>query len=48
MMPADDGYTIGHQSVLPEPGYYLVTLTKGDETPATDYTGTFTLAPAAS
>ena len=46
MMPADDGYTIGHQFVLPEPGYYLVTLAKGDEAPATDYTVTFTLVSA--
>lgn len=48
MMPADDGYTIGHQFVLPEPGYYLVTLAKGDEAPATNYTVTFTLVSTAS
>lgn len=48
MMPADDVYTIGHQFVLPETGYYLVTLTKGDEAPATNYTVIFTLSPAAS
>jgi len=48
MMEADDGYTIGHQFVLPEPGYYLVTLTKGDEAAATNYTVTFTLAATTS
>lgn len=47
MMPADDGYTIGHQFTLPEPGYYLVTLTKGDDSPSTNYTVTFTLVPTA-
>lgn len=48
MMPADDGYMIGHQFVLIEPGYYLVTLAKGNEAPATNYTVTFTLASTAS
>lgn len=48
MMPADDGYTIGHQFALTEPGYYLVTLTKGDEAAATNYTVIFTLTPTAS
>jgi hypothetical protein len=43
MMPAAEGYTIGHQATLPEPGYYLVTLATGDSAPATDYTITFTL-----
>ena len=46
-MEADDGYTIGHQFVLPEPGYYLVTLAKGEQALATDYTVTFTLESAA-
>jgi heat shock protein HslJ len=43
MMQTDSGYTIGHQLTLPEGGYYLVTLTKGDHTPSTNYTLTFTL-----
>jgi hypothetical protein len=43
MMPVADGYAIGHQFTLPEPGYYLVTLTKGDHTPSTNYTITFTI-----
>jgi heat shock protein HslJ len=43
MMPAPEGYTIGIQFELPEPGYYLVTLTKADHTPSTNYTITFTL-----
>lgn len=47
MMPVADGFTIGHQTVLPEPGYYLVTLTKGEESPATAYTITFTLTATA-
>jgi hypothetical protein len=43
MMPASEGYSIGHQFALPEPGYYLVTLVKGDHTPSTNYTITFVL-----
>jgi hypothetical protein len=43
MMPTADGYTIGHQFALPEPGYYLVTLAKGDHTPSTNYTITFSI-----
>lgn len=43
MMPDQDGYRIGHQLDLPEPGYYLVTLNKADHTPSTNYTITFTL-----
>ncbi|MCC6456705.1 MAG: hypothetical protein IT328_17250 [Caldilineaceae bacterium] len=43
MMTVSDGYTIGQQLTLPEPGYYLVTLTKADHTPSTNYTITFTL-----
>lgn len=40
---AEIGYAIGHQFVLPVPGYYLVTLAKGDHSPSTTYTITFTL-----
>jgi hypothetical protein len=43
MMTAPEGYTIGIQFSLPEPGYYLVTLAKADHTPSTNYTVTFTL-----
>jgi hypothetical protein len=43
MLPADTGYTIGHEALLPEPGYYLVTLAKGEDAPATEYLITFTL-----
>lgn len=43
MRTADTGYAIGHQFVLPRPGYYLVTLVKGDHSPSTTYTITFTL-----
>lgn len=42
MMPADDGYTIGREFTVEEPGYYLVTLTKGEDTPSTNFTITFT------
>lgn len=40
---ADIGYAIGHQFVLPVPGYYLVMLAKGEHSPSTTYTVTFTL-----
>lgn len=43
MMPADDGYTIGREFTVPEPGYYLVTLTKDAGTPRTNFTIAFTL-----
>lgn len=43
MMTAPEGYTIGQQITLPEPGYYLVTLAKADHTPSTNFTITFTL-----
>jgi hypothetical protein len=43
MMEATDGFTIGHEFTLPEPGYYLVTLAKGDHSPSTNYTITFTM-----
>lgn len=42
MMPADDGYTIGREFTTPEPGYYLVTLVKGEGTPQTNFTIAFT------
>lgn len=43
MMPAADGYTIGREFTVPEPGYYLVTLTKAEGTPRTNFTIAFTL-----
>ncbi len=43
MRAADTGYAIGHKFKLPTPGYYLVTLAKGDHSPSTNYTITFTL-----
>ena len=43
MRPTDNGYTIGQQFTLPEPGYYLVTVRKGEQTPSINYTITFTL-----
>jgi hypothetical protein len=43
MQATDTGYAIGHQFALPIPGYYLVTLAKGDHSPSTTYTVTFTL-----
>lgn len=43
MQPSDNGYTIGQQFTLTEPGYYLVTLNKADQTPSVTYTVTFTL-----
>lgn len=43
MMPAADGYTIGREFTVPEPGYYLVTLTKDAGTPSTNFTIAFTL-----
>jgi hypothetical protein len=43
MRAAAIGYAIGHQFELSTPGYYLVTLAKGDHSPSTDYTITFTL-----
>ena len=43
MQATDTGYTIGHQFELPTPGYYLVTVAKGDHSPSTNYTITFTL-----
>lgn len=43
MREVEGGYAIGAQFILPEPGYYLVTLTKPDQTPSTNYTITFTL-----
>jgi len=42
----DIGYAIGHEFVLPLPGYYLVTLAKGAHSPSTTYTITFTLQAA--
>ncbi len=43
MQEVPEGYTIGHQLTLPEPGYYLVSLAKGDHSPSTNYTITFTI-----
>lgn len=43
MMPKNGGYQIGHSMILPATGDYLVTLTKGDHTPSTNYTATFTI-----
>lgn len=43
MREIEGGYAIGAQYPLPEPGYYLVTLNKADQTPSTTYTVTFTL-----
>lgn len=42
LMPADDGFTIGRAFTAPEPGYYLVTLAKGEGTPQTNFTIAFT------
>ena len=41
--PADDGYRVGHEFALTEPGKYLVTLTKAAHTPGTNYTADFTI-----
>jgi hypothetical protein len=44
MFPAEGGgYRIGHEFTLPESGDYLVTLTKSDQTPSTNYTVDFTI-----
>lgn len=43
MLLAEDGYTIGREFTVPEPGYYLVTLTKDEGTPKTNFTIAFTL-----
>ena len=43
MSPTDNGYRIGHELTLPESGDYLVTLTKADHTPSTNYTADFTI-----
>jgi pimeloyl-ACP methyl ester carboxylesterase/heat shock protein HslJ len=44
MSPADGGgYRVGHEFTLPESGDYLVTLTKADHTPSTNYTADFTI-----
>jgi hypothetical protein len=44
MFPAEGGgYRIGHEFMLPESGDYLVTLTKSDQTPSTNYTVDFTI-----
>ena len=44
MSPADGGgYRIGHEFTLPESGDYLVTLTKADHTPSTNFTADFTI-----
>jgi heat shock protein HslJ len=43
-LPADGGgYHVGHEFTLSESGDYLVTLTKADQTPSTNYTATFTI-----
>jgi pimeloyl-ACP methyl ester carboxylesterase len=42
--PADGGgYRVGHEFTLPESGDYLLTLTKADHTPSTNYTADFTI-----
>jgi hypothetical protein len=38
---ADDGYRVGHEFILPESGEHLVTLTKSDRSPSTNYTADF-------
>lgn len=43
MMPVDGGYRIGQQLTLPQTGDYLVTLSKANHTPSTNYTITFTI-----
>jgi hypothetical protein len=44
MSPAEGGgYRIGHEFTLTESGDYLVTLTKDDQTPSTNYTADFTI-----
>lgn len=43
MPPADDSYRVGHESALPESGDYVVTLTKADHTPSTNFTADFTI-----
>lgn len=43
MREVQGGYTIGAQFVLPATGDYVVTLQKGDHTPSTNYTVTFTI-----
>jgi hypothetical protein len=48
MMPIEGGYRIGRQLTLPETGDYLVTLTKDNHTPSTNYTIMFTIQSPAS
>jgi pimeloyl-ACP methyl ester carboxylesterase/heat shock protein HslJ len=44
MSPAEGGgYRVGHEFTLPQSGDYLVTLTKADHTPSTNYTADFTI-----
>jgi pimeloyl-ACP methyl ester carboxylesterase/heat shock protein HslJ len=44
MSPADTGgYQVGHEFTLSETGDYVVTLTKADHTPSTNYTADFTI-----
>jgi hypothetical protein len=44
MFPADGvGYRIGHELTLPESGDSIVTLTKSDQTPSTNYTADLTI-----
>jgi pimeloyl-ACP methyl ester carboxylesterase len=44
MSPADGGgYRVGHEFTLPEPGDYIVTLTKADHTPSTNYAADFAI-----
>jgi hypothetical protein len=39
--PADNGFRVSHEFTLTESGDYLVTLTKADHTPSTNYTVDF-------
>jgi pimeloyl-ACP methyl ester carboxylesterase len=48
MMPAEKGFTIGHQLTVPETGDYLVTLGKGEPSSSTNFTVTFTIQSASS
>jgi hypothetical protein len=41
--PTDGGYRAGYSFTLAESGDYIVTLTKADHTPSTDYTVDFTI-----
>ncbi|MEZ4682640.1 MAG: META domain-containing protein [Caldilineaceae bacterium] len=43
MREVEGGYAIGAQYTLPAAGDYLVTLQKGDHTPSTNFTVTFTI-----